>query len=133
LLAPHPDFDPRLLRQALQSQEQHIVALSQELDRLKTEIVRRGERSNALQQELLQALAERDRELVALRSQLASVLVSTSWRAMAPVRRVLRRSPRMARLARRLVKVVWFTVTFQLPTRIRQHMGAVKAQTLASQ
>ena len=132
------DLDPDLLRQALQSQEQHIHAMGQELDRLKGDILRREERSNTLHKqlavsrlELLQELAERDKRLATVRAQLDSVLASTSWRAMAAVRRIFRRYPRAARLARRLIKVAWLAVTLQLPARIRQYAVAAKARRLA--
>lgn len=133
LAASLSDLDPDILRRALQSQEQHIRVMSQELDQLKAQILHRDERSNELHQQLQQGLAERDQELAALREQLESVLKSTSWRAMAPLRRVFRRSPRLARLARRLAKVAWYTITLQLPERIRQYAGAAKARRFASE
>jgi len=55
-----------------------------------------------------------------LETQLQSLLTSTSWRVMAPMRSIFGRSPRLSRTSRRLVKLVWWTVTLQLPARVRE-------------
>lgn len=53
----------------------------------------------------------------AARSDLAAVLSSTSWRLTAPVRRVLRGHPAIRRNLKRTLKLIWWTVTLQLPRR----------------
>ena len=55
-----------------------------------------------------------------------ALLVSTSWRITAPLRGVMTRLPDLARFGRRALKLGWWTVTGQLPTRLRARRPAAK-------
>ncbi len=57
-------------------------------------------------------------QLLVVRQQLNDVLGSTSWKATALVRRVLANSVVSRRMVRRLLKLVWWTITLQLRARI---------------
>jgi hypothetical protein len=67
-----------------------------------------------------QFLAAREAQLSALRAQFDAVIHSTSWRASAPLRAVLGGSPKLAQLARRSAQLSWWTLTGQLPRRLRE-------------
>jgi hypothetical protein len=65
---------------------------------------------------LEQVLRERD-----------SVLTSTTWLASRPVRAVVDRMPSILRaFGRRVLRVIWWTVTLQLPTRLRHRRELVR-------
>ena len=49
---------------------------------------------------------------------LEAIEESTSWRALAPFRSMLRSRPKTARLIRRSAKLLWWTITLQLPKRL---------------
>jgi hypothetical protein len=66
----------------------------------------------------VQAAADNARA-VDTEARLVAVLGSTSWRLTRPLRTALSRSPKFARLLRRAVKLIWWTVTFQLLARYR--------------
>lgn len=57
--------------------------------------------------------------LAELAGQLHGVTSSTSWRITAPLRRVLDPYPKLARLGRRTLKVLWWSVSLQLASRYR--------------
>ena len=59
-------------------------------------------------------------QLSTVQHQYDAVLDSTSWRATAPVRTVLHHVPGLRILARRAAKLGWWTVTGQLPRRLRE-------------
>jgi GT2 family glycosyltransferase/ubiquinone/menaquinone biosynthesis C-methylase UbiE/glycosyltransferase involved in cell wall biosynthesis len=65
-----------------------------------------------------------------------AVIYSTSWRLLAPLRAIGNRLPGPARLVRRAAKLVWWTVTFQIGTRImlrrRQRAEPVSAAAIAA-
>ncbi len=50
----------------------------------------------------------------------AAIEGSTIWRATRPLRKVLARFPNSHHHARRMLRVGWWTVTLQLPTRLRE-------------
>ncbi|MBM1175080.1 glycosyltransferase [Microvirga arabica] len=51
--------------------------------------------------------------------QLHAIFSSTSWKMTAPLRHLLKRAPWTATLLRRTAKLIWWTVTLQLPHRLR--------------
>ncbi len=59
------------------------------------------------------------REAASLELRLRAIEQSTVWKASWPLRRFAQRHPAAARLARRLLQGLWWTVTLQLPARIR--------------
>jgi hypothetical protein len=110
------DADPEIMRLAIRDQEQQIQSLARTLDRLRSDILRRDEQ--------LAALRHLNSQLT---DELRAALTSTSRRAVGSVRIVLGRSRRLARTAaRRLAKLVWWTVTLQLRTRLRDRRARQK-------
>lgn len=77
-----------------------------------------GRRAQATSDELAHRLGEADADRRSLRGRLDDVLGSTSWRLTAPLRAILRRMPRLARALRGGIKLVWWTVSFQLFARL---------------
>jgi glycosyltransferase involved in cell wall biosynthesis len=76
-----------------------------------------------------------DQQLCDALSRLKALEASTSWRVLAPVRTLFRSSPRMARITRRSIKLLWWSITFQLPRRLRerraiQQMHATRVSAL---
>jgi 2-polyprenyl-3-methyl-5-hydroxy-6-metoxy-1,4-benzoquinol methylase len=64
-------------------------------------------------------------------SERQAVLNSTTWRAAGRLKQVMTVVPRpLRRLMRRALKLLWWTVTFQLATRLRG--GATRAELVAS-
>jgi GT2 family glycosyltransferase/ubiquinone/menaquinone biosynthesis C-methylase UbiE/glycosyltransferase involved in cell wall biosynthesis len=78
-------------------------------------------------------LAAAQDNLAVLRSELDAAIYSTSWRLLAPLRAFGERFPSLARSARRLAKIVWWTVTLQIGYRIaaRRRQQAVAPQIAA--
>lgn len=89
----------------------------------------------AAQDHALAAMRASTAEIEALRARTAdaelrlnAILQSTTWRATERLRHVLEANPALRRLARRTVKLAWWTVTLQLPRRYaewRQAAGRV--------
>jgi GT2 family glycosyltransferase len=70
--------------------------------------------------ELENRLSLRQQELNEAACQLAAIQDSTSWKMTFPIRRVLERAPRGARVAsRRTAELVWWTMTGQVWSRLR--------------
>ncbi|MCQ8278453.1 glycosyltransferase [Acetobacteraceae bacterium KSS8] len=68
---------------------------------------------------VLQAAVEaRDAALDGLRAQLGAIENSVVWRASWPLRRMLDRHPRLARMGRRAAKAGWWTLTGQWKKRL---------------
>ncbi len=78
--------------------------------------------SNAKHSEQMnEVLARRTEEAEA---RLRAIDQSTMWRALFPVRAVLRHVPAgTRRFGRRALKVAWWTITLQLPKRMRERWG----------
>jgi GT2 family glycosyltransferase/SAM-dependent methyltransferase len=71
----------------------------------------------SLEQKLSGTEGDRDgwiRQASALTERLSAIERSTAWRASGPLRRVGRRFPKLARLAGRTAKIIWWTATFQI-------------------
>jgi len=66
-------------------------------------------------------------------ARLAAVLASTSWRLTSPLRALLGKKPGIGRLARRTAKFAWWTVTLQLPQRLRSRRRAMAGAALGPQ
>jgi hypothetical protein len=56
-------------------------------------------------------------QLAALADQLHGIRSSTSWRLTAPMRRILEPYPKLGRLGRRVLKLIWWTLSLQLASR----------------
>ncbi|HKS89461.1 MAG TPA: methyltransferase domain-containing protein [Stellaceae bacterium] len=99
--------------EAISAVETEAAAAKAQTARLAAELS--GERAQA--HRLEQDLAE-------LRATLEAVYASTSWRMLRPAHRLGRRFPWLARFTRRSIKLVWWTLTLQLGTRLSQFRAA---------
>jgi predicted nucleic acid-binding Zn-ribbon protein len=105
-----------------------IAHLSQQLAERETTILGLHEQMTGLNTEvasLKPLLQQRENQVVSLTSRLDSssrellaIHQSMSWKMLAPVRTIGVRYPRLAKANRRLFKVIWWTVTLQLPARL---------------
>jgi glycosyltransferase involved in cell wall biosynthesis len=59
----------------------------------------------------------------ALSARIAAIESSTIWRAAYPLRQLIRRVPNASRIVRQAIRIVWWTVSFQLPRRLRDRMA----------
>ena len=84
--------------------------------------IRRGE----------ERLAETRATVRALREELDAVHDSTSWRMTAPLRLLTTRYAVVARLVRRGAKVFWWTLSLQLPRRLRERREAIAESSRVS-
>lgn len=66
------------------------------------------------------AIAELQARREALQGELASIAASTSWKLTAPARQVGIKYPAFARAARRILKVMWWSLRFELISRLRE-------------
>ena len=95
------------------------------------EITLRAQATAALQ-EALARTEHQEKQSAALRhataaanAQLDAMQQSTMWRALSPGRAVLRRMPAgVRRFTRRALKLGWWTVTLQLPRRLKARLNA---------
>jgi hypothetical protein len=74
----------------------------------------------ALSEQLRIAVADADslrQQAATLHTTLQAILSSTSWRLFGPFRKAADRYPRLARLAVRPLKVIWWTATLQIGHR----------------
>ena len=78
------------------------------------------------------ALRETRRQAAELQQQIDRIRFSMSWRLTAPLRFLARRFPRLARLGRRAMRATYWTLTGQLPSRIRQYRAACAARCAAA-
>src|SRR5581483_8686594 len=107
-----------------------IAAADAEIAELKAEIADLKDRivdARARAQQSEQRTAALDAQANALRVTLESIYASTSWRILRPLHRFGAGHPRLAKFVRRSIKGVWWTVTLQLGTRIRQYRAARRA------
>lgn len=66
--------------------------------------------------------------LAATRAQLEELYGSTLWRALGPVRHAAGKvPPSLRRLLRRAAKLVWWTITFKLPAKLKARRAAATA------
>jgi hypothetical protein len=72
-------------------------------------------------------VAELHSRLNQLQDEYDTIIHSTSWRAAAPVRKLLDSQPALRRFARRVVKAGWWTATGQLPQRLRERRAIQSA------
>ncbi len=109
-----------------------IAAADAEIAELKAEIADLKDRivdARARAQQSEQRTAALDAQANALRVTLESIYASTSWRILRPLHRFGAGHPRLAKFVRRSIKGVWWTVTLQLGTRIRQYRAARRADS----
>jgi len=71
-----------------------------------------------------EAVNDLRRHVSHLEHDLHRIVHSTAWKITAPFRSFFLRHPAVARTVRRLLKLVWWTVTLQLFTRLKQLRGS---------
>lgn len=114
----------------LEHAEQQNAAAAVRAERLRAQV-----RAVRLQGVEVEASVERlQLQLQAVKQQSAEIAhriydmqMSMTWRLCAPLRRIGERNPFLARTSRRLVKLVWWTVTLQLGARYLQRRGRLAA------
>ncbi|MBA4142213.1 MAG: hypothetical protein H0X43_04220 [Nitrosospira sp.] len=79
---------------------------------------------------LEQALDERERHIVnisqaqsEINSRITAIENSTFWKITFPLRRALTGKPTLTTFSKRAVKIVWWSLTFQLANRLRKRAG----------
>jgi hypothetical protein len=93
--------------------------LIRDYERRLTEAQQRLEESRQRVRTFDQERTQNASAVEALRVQLRSIQDSTSWRIMEPARRIAGRHPTLATIGRRLAKLVWWTLTLQLASKVR--------------
>ena len=93
--------------------ERQASGFADELKIARAEAARNASEVVALQARLNDA----EEKAAELKTRYDATIYSTSWRVLTPIRSVGQRHPRMARLLRRSVKLVWWTATLQLGHR----------------
>ena len=91
---------------------------------------RQSEASPKIMKEQVKLASYLANEASNIRNTLSPIKRSTTWRMTLPLRRVLRLIPVSGRrLARRVLKLGWWTVTLQLPARLAERRRAVAEVT----
>jgi 2-polyprenyl-3-methyl-5-hydroxy-6-metoxy-1,4-benzoquinol methylase len=120
----------RQLESELNRRNEQLRGMLDELDRVRNSY-----------QELLEAHALLQADLNGVRQHYALMENSVSWRVTAPLRRAVRRNsglwrrgrafvsrhPRARRAMRRLAKVMWWTLTLRLRSRLIAHYSATRS------
>ncbi|MDN3567120.1 methyltransferase domain-containing protein [Paeniroseomonas aquatica] len=74
----------------------------------------------AMQEDHARQLAAECSHAAAAHARVGAIEASTIWRATGPLRAALSAAPGIRRLGRRGAKLAWWSLTFQLPDRLRQ-------------
>ena len=126
--------------------EQKMAGLEADLRAAASDLKEARKRSERVEQDLKASISQEEQTNRTLGERLAAVeirataaeawrvavLASSSWRLTQPLRTLLGNKPRLARLLRRSAKLVWWTVTLQLPARwrLRRRARAEAAATV---
>lgn len=95
--------------------------LEQEIAAFRDEVRAYAEAASGLEERIRRIEAERDEAIL----QLQAILRSTTWRGTAFVRERIAARPRMARHAHRAAKLLWWTASGQLLSRLRARRAAL--------
>jgi GT2 family glycosyltransferase len=83
-------------------------------------------------QRLESQLAYTETTLAKLRVEFDATVNSTAWRITRPLRYAIDRHPRMHRTLQRVARLIWWTITFQLPSRFAAwRQGSTRHHALA--
>jgi hypothetical protein len=135
---PHP---VAALLRLLAGNRHHTTLVQAWFEGIGTLLIEHRENSAALEQATLQSMpdvgsgkaalprnvAELQSRLIQLQDEYDTIIHSTSWRAAAPIRKLLDGQPALRRFARRVVKAGWWTATGQLPQRLRERRAIQSA------
>ncbi|MGF1569124.1 MAG: glycosyltransferase [Nodosilinea sp.] len=101
-----------------QSREAQNASLSDEVQRRDRQLASLSQQLEEIETHAANLAAGLSQQQAAM----ASMQRSTSWRLTAPMRRLSRRAPRLTRAGRRTIKLMWLTVTLQMPGQVRQRL-----------
>jgi hypothetical protein len=87
-----------------------------------------AQREAALQAQSDAALQQARQQAAELMAQIEQIRTSTLWRLMGPLRVLGRRFPGVARLGRKTLQLGWWTVSGQLPSRLRARHVALESR-----
>jgi GT2 family glycosyltransferase/SAM-dependent methyltransferase len=106
--------------------------LRSELARVRTELSTAQSDALAHRAAQAEAVARAERLAQEAEARLRAVHSSTSWRLLQPARVVANRYPRFAGFARNTLRLVWWTLTLQLGSRLRSLRRARRARVPAA-
>jgi uncharacterized protein (DUF3084 family) len=102
--------------------QEEVVILRSSVADLQNELARLDAQCKSLYAERDQLLARSEQ----LQMQLNAIMSSSSWQIMQSVHAVLMRHPGLARMFRRTIKLIWWTVSLQLIQRLRERRADSK-------
>ena len=108
--------------EALAARNEEIASLSQIIGKQQGEIASLREHYQHALEEIVhtrKAVGDLEQQLSAVQRQLGAIEASTSWKAINAVRSAFISHPGLRRVLRRILRIAYWTVTFQLPRRIR--------------
>ncbi len=111
-------------------EQSNAFRLSQSLNQMRREF---EQSKNQLQAEVRAAVTSADqlrRELGNAKQQLAMIQSSISWRGTAVLRAISKRLPRVRRSTGCILRLAWWTVTLQLPFRLRERRRLFRARDI---
>ncbi len=99
--------------------EQDNAKLRRQVAELESDAAAQRQAAARARDKLLQQLSSANEAHRRASAALEAVAASTSWRMTGPLRQVLAGHPGLARSGRRSLKAVWWTLTGQLPARLK--------------
>lgn len=120
-LAGAADAEIARLREAAEAREAALrVETARHAEALRAQAVQHESALHAQAAHHEAMLRESRREAAELMAQIEQIRTSTLWRMTGPLRVFGRRFPGVARLGRRTLRAAWWTVSGQLPRRLRE-------------
>ena len=116
------------LHQALSEREAQIISLNQNLSEREAQIISLNQNLSEREAQIIslnQNLSEREEalsNLTCLTEERNAILSSISWRITSPIRGFKRRFPWMGRQIRRMTKLVWWTITGNVYSRLKEKL-----------
>jgi hypothetical protein len=114
------DADIERLETAIEERDEAKRKTEAELTRLRHIVANREGKLSAANE----TVNDLRRHVSHLEHDLDRIVHSTAWKITAPIRWFFQRHPAVARAVRRLLKLVWWTVTLQLFARLKQWRGS---------
>ena len=130
--------------QAIQQKEQLLVQKDQLLSAKQTEIAQANETAGQLREQMAQSarIFNEERkaaaqyaehlteELSSVKRELGLIEGSSAWKVASRIRASFQNYPNFRRFARRLARIIWWTVTFQLFDRLRDRRQLLRMRDL---
>ena len=105
------------LNQAMAERDGQIASLNQAMAERDGQITSLNQ-ATTYTRHIEAKLARAEAERVASSAEIGAILGSSSWKITSPLRKILSRHPRTSCTLRRAAKLMWWTATLQLPSRI---------------